>query len=341
MFSEEDLQTVLQDFPKFELCYEIYAHNKVSDYDVVLAIPEGKKCFAWFTSLKGELVCIVLELDQNGTILDYRVVQTSFSEKLAYKTGTVFYGTVFKCKNKNVQCFCVEDMYFYAGKPCFLPYYRKLEILGNIFKYEMSQIALNSGFTIFGLPVLSAKEDTLSNAGYTLSNVGYNVSVYKYRFFEEKYARKIVVKNATKSKPYQNSIKSNGISMKLNGFQKVGEFDTKNSNKNPKTAIFKVIADIEPDIYHLYNVSGGNETYCDVAFVPDYTTSVMMNKLFRKIKENDNLDAIEESDDEEDFQNCDEDKYVYLDRYYNMKCEYNYKFKRWMPISLAKEHETC
>jgi len=64
-----------------------------------------------------------------------------------------------------------------------------------------------------------------------------------------------------------------------------------------------------------------------------------MNKLFRKIKENDNLDAIEESDNEEEFQNNKEDKYVYLDRSFKMNCEFNNKFKRWMPISLASRND--
>ena len=35
-----------------------------------------------------------------------------------------------------------------------------------------------------------------------------------------------------------------------------------------------------------------------------------MNKLFRTIKENDNLDYLEESDDEEEFENISSDKYV-------------------------------
>ena len=60
----------------------------------------------------------------------------------------------------------------------------------------------------------------------------------------------------------------------------------------------------------------------------------MMNKLFRNIKENSNLDAIEESDDEEEFQDNREDKYVYLDRSFNMLCEYNNKFKKWCPIKV-------
>jgi hypothetical protein len=60
-----------------------------------------------------------------------------------------------------------------------------------------------------------------------------------------------------------------------------------------------------------------------------------MNKLFRNIKENINLDALEESDDEAEFENEKEDKYVFLDRSYKMNCQYNHKFKKWIPQSLA------
>jgi hypothetical protein len=60
-----------------------------------------------------------------------------------------------------------------------------------------------------------------------------------------------------------------------------------------------------------------------------------MNKLFRKIKENDNLDALEESDDEEEFENEKDDRFVHLDKEYKMICLYNYKFKKWYPVKLA------
>ena len=103
--------------------------------------------------------------------------------------------------------------------------------------------------------------------------------------------------------------------------------------------VFKISPDVEPDIYHLFAYQNKEEIYYDVAFIPDYKTSVMMNKLFRKIKENDNLDAAEESDDEEEFENTSENKYVYLDRSFNINCVYNSKFKRWCPISLAKEDD--
>jgi hypothetical protein len=60
-----------------------------------------------------------------------------------------------------------------------------------------------------------------------------------------------------------------------------------------------------------------------------------MNKIFRKIRENDNLDYIEESDDEDDFQNMDETKYVDLEKSVLIECVFNTKFKRWTPIRIV------
>jgi hypothetical protein len=62
-----------------------------------------------------------------------------------------------------------------------------------------------------------------------------------------------------------------------------------------------------------------------------------MNKLFRNIKENENLDALEESDEEDEFQNERSDKYVSLDKKYNMICNFSYKFKKWIPEKIAEE----
>jgi hypothetical protein len=56
-----------------------------------------------------------------------------------------------------------------------------------------------------------------------------------------------------------------------------------------------------------------------------------MNGLFRNIRENKNLDAIEESDDEEDFQDSRIDKYVDLKKTLSIECVFNQKFKKWVP----------
>lgn len=60
-----------------------------------------------------------------------------------------------------------------------------------------------------------------------------------------------------------------------------------------------------------------------------------MNNIFRKIKENANLDLLEESDDEDDFEDTRTDKYVDLSKVVRMKCQYTHKFKKWIPIEIV------
>ena len=65
----------------------------------------------------------------------------------------------------------------------------------------------------------------------------------------------------------------------------------------------------------------------------------MMNSLFRNIRENKNLDYIEESDDDEDFQNMNIDKYVNIEKVLLMECVFNNKFKRWTPVRVVGPKE--
>lgn len=108
---------------------------------------------------------------------------------------------------------------------------------------------------------------------------------------------------------------------------------TTNKFKEPvgrERAIFLTTADMQSDIYHLVHPSSWYMT--DVAYIPNYKTSVMMNRLFRNIKENDNLDAMEDSDDEDDFHDIRYDKYVNLTKQLTMECMYHKKFRRWIPL---------
>ena len=95
--------------------------------------------------------------------------------------------------------------------------------------------------------------------------------------------------------------------------------------------IFTIYADIPPDIYRLY--TSMNE-YVGIAHIPDLSTSIFMNSIFRNIKENTNLDLLEESDDEEEFENTSIDKFVDLQKNVRMKCIYNSVFNKWLPIQI-------
>jgi hypothetical protein len=309
--TEREIGLVLQQFPKFELSYEIITHKKVRNADVILAIPEGNKCFAWFTNYNKENVCFILEIDKTNNIKNIKKINTSFVDSLSI--GSIFYGSMFKYNN--ISCFSIEDIYYYKGKNIIhTPYSNKLKLLKDIFTNEISQSILNNSFIIFGIPIIYSDFNKLLNE---IQLVPYKVNQIKFRFFDKNNSRKI-------------------MTMK---YYKPSNVITNIIQKEKKSAVFKVMADINPDIYYLFTSNEGIDDQYDIAFVPDYKTSVMMNALFRNIKENHNLDAIEESDDEEDFEDSREDKYVYLDKSFNITCEYNYKFKRWIPISLASDND--
>ena len=309
--TEIEKKLVLQKFPKFELSYEIITHKKVHNSNVILAIPEGNHYFAWFTYYNNEYLCFSLEIDEKNKIKDIKKLNTSFIDELALGLGTVFYGTMLKYNN--ISCFSIEDIYYYKGQNYIhIPYLNKLQLLKNIFINEMSQKILNNNFTIFGLPLIYSDFNLLLN---DIQKLPYKINQLKFRFFEKNNSRKIMTMTY-----YKQTIATKNI-----------------IQKGKKVSNFKIMADIEPDIYYLFIIKNGIEEYHDIAFIPDYKTSVMMNGLFRNIKENINLDFIEESDDETDFEDASDNKYVYLDRSYNIKCEFNYKFKRWVPICLVNE----
>ena len=333
--SDTEISLVLQKFPKFELSYENITHKKVHNANVILAIPEGKRFFTWFTSYNHENICFSLEIDDNNKIKNIKKLNTSFMDCLL---GTIFYGIMFKYND--ISCFSIEDIYYYKGQNYIhTPYSNKLQLLKAIFTNEISQSLLNNRFTVFGMPLVYSDFKLLLT---DIQNLPYKISQLKFRFFEKNNSRKIMTMN------YYNQIdkKTEQIDKKIvqkDTYQRdTSQRDTSQRDtyqnqrdKNKKTAIFKIMAGTEPDIYNLFITKNGNEEYYDIAIIPDYKTSVMMNSLFRNIKENINLDAIEESDDETDFEDGREDKYTYLDRSFNIKCEFNYKFKRWIPISLA------
>ena len=294
--TQEEQSELLKSFPNvnIELSYENVVHKKVHDVDYVMTIPNGQKCFAWFTHVKNQNVCIVMEITDKKQILSMKIVQCCFKSELCY--GTVFYGTTFM---KGVIFFSVEDILYYKGNNCSKKsFLEKLETLEIIFKREIRQVSYSRSHMVFGLPPIILKKASVNPP---------------------------LVKVTEKQEP-KATIKPREFAPQKNG---------KNNNEVRSSKVFTVKADIQNDIYHLYVDENGRSEYFDVAYIPDYKTSVYMNSLFRKIKENKNLDSLEESDDEEEFENDQIDKFVHLDRSYKMNCIFHPKFKKWVPIDLS------
>lgn len=315
MLREEEIRDILKEFPNIELSYETLLHKKVYDADIIMAIPDGNKYFVWFTTYKNDNVCFLLQLgDSNHPLNKKHIVQariykdTTFHNKLHY--GTILYGTMFKYNN--ISCFAIENMYSWQGHQLSSQtlFSKKLEYMHELLK---SIKPIPQKHLLFGMPLFVKGGTQFTKLLNDIETLPYKIKTLQFRYLQGENTNQVLFMNYFKPK---TSYKDNA--------KKVNE------------TVFKVVPDIQNDIYHLYTNKNGYDQfeYYDIAFIPDYKTSVMMNTLFRTIKENVNLDALEESDDEEEFENDSSSKFVDLEKSFLMKCVFNAKFKRWVPIHL-------
>ena len=298
-FTDHQLRQILEDFPSFELSYEKKLHKKVQ-CDIYLTIPKGKKFFAWFKIFKNTPICFFLEINRKNKSIDNIVhYQFPFNKILCSGSGTILYGTIFYVNKK--RCFNIENIYYLRGNNMkYVNNFIKVKEIHNLMKFYIKQKYLNNNSILMGLPLIDTNYYNLLNK---INNLYYDVFCIQYRLLY-------------KNKPFLNEI-------------------VKIDKKIYKYLLVKPT--IINDIYDLYVLNDKKYERFSIAYIPDYKSSVMMNTLFRDIKENRNLDALEESDDEEEFENISMDKFVNLDKKYVMKCLYNSKFKLWQPIEVVNE----
>ena len=211
--------------------------------------------------------------------------------------NTILYGTFLS----NQKFFIIEDIFYYKNQNVSkLNYFHKLNYYQKLFENDIKQVSYISNDVVFSLPISCQSYNELISEISSLPYKIYSIAFIKFHKNNEKSIMK-----------YKEKIISK--------------------------AIFKVKPDIQNDIYDLYCINSKQELiFHNIAYIPNFKTSVMMNKLFRNIKENNNLDALEESDEEEEFENINIDKFVYLNKSILIECQYNFKFKMWIPIKELK-----
>ena len=347
--AHDQTKQLMSRFPPFELSYETVCHKKVSNqYNVCFAIPQGRKYYIWFTFLGDKNVCLLLDIGRDKKIGKVVTVTTTFLPALSL--GTILYGTVltdesepFTPETKRAM-FVVEDALWYKGLPLSKSIFgEKLGYLYEMFsKGEVSRACSVQTVDLqmsFVLPVGWSTETTETEFEPTAivpekwkSKVSYMIHHFQYRSLSKLVPFMNVLNNRISTKPVLLPASNSSSSY----VSPVSSYRPDFKRPQYKMAsIFQVRADIQFDIYHLYAYGQSGPAYYDIAYIPNYKSSVFMNGLFRNIKENKNLDYIEESDDEDDFENCKEDKYVDLKKIVYMECVFNIKFKRWTPVKVV------
>ena len=298
-FTKYDMTTIMKQFPNIELSYEKNIHKKVYSSNIYLTIPKGKKYFAWFRNWKNKNICLLLELDRyKKNIKQFSVKKTCFDRNLCSGNGTIFYGTCFYINNYSF--FNIEDIFTFKGNDISRDSQnKKFIILNTILKNYIRPVIFTKNDIAFGMPVMDTNHDKLIKK---IQNLPYELYAIQHRLLHKK-----------------------------------GSFLNERINIVPKYEfIFTIKTTIKPDIYELYFMKNGRLHYYKNAIITDYKTSVYMNNFFRNIKENDNLDTLEERDDEEEFENISEDKYVNLNKELPFKCVYLKYYKTWKPIEQIK-----
>jgi len=350
------VQYLIKRLPKFELSYETIAHKKVfSEYNICLSIPNGKKCMAWFSFDRIKDVCYLMELNKEKNISKVSIIDTLFDNSLS--KGTILYGTIISLEksqehigdeNPGKRLFVIEDMFFYKGIPLKnMVFGEKLGYIEDFMKNYIVQEFPSNNSIVFTLPMMwgifdefPSEDSIFTEYEKIKNNIPYNVHHLQLRKLMDisPYLNLTITTVLTKLNNKKNiSLESDETKVSKQLANYISDFH-KPQYKFP--TIFQISADIQFDIYHLF--ACGKEKamlYYGVACIPNLKTSIFMNSLFRNIRENHNLDYIEESDDEADFENISQDKYVDLNKTLNIECIFSQKFKKWIPIRVVGKHE--
>jgi len=297
-------QSIMEKFPNVELSYEKNLYKKVQhNSDIYLTIPKGRKYFAWLTTYKSSPACLLLELNKDKTSINsIQIGGSSFNKLLTVGSGTVFYGTLFSLNKSSF--FNIENIFYFKGKNIsHLNQLNKINTIAYILKNHINNVLYTSQSLVFGLPIIETNRNKLLDIIQSLS---YDIYCIQHRSLTNNY-------------PFKNE--------RIHIEKKI-------------YANLLVKPHLQNDIYEVFSQTDNKLISNGFMVVSDYKTSVFMNNLFRTIKENDNLDALEESDDEDEFENTSPDKFVDMDTTYVMNCLYSNKFKYWIPLDITKSSIT-
>jgi len=332
----DKMSSLLNTFPVFELSYETISHKKVSnEYDICLAIPVGKKAYIWFTIVNGEQVCYLFELNKDKKIIAN--VELNIPVDLDISIGTFLYGTIMPEKEKTANWFIVEDILLFKGHSLQKSLIHEKLLVLEEFMYALPRKYNSIEDTLIILPVFwkvgkAERENTMNIPEPIVARIPYTIHHIQYRCsmqimpFLNVFVNK---RNSTDANTLQPS------TIHVVQPSKMLAFDFSKPQYKTNT-VFHVKADIQYDIYHLYAYGKQKQlVYYNVAYVPNYKSSTFLNGIFRNIRENTNLDYIEESEDEEEFEKNTLDKYVDTNKSVLMECIFNHKFKKWTPIRVV------
>jgi hypothetical protein len=356
-------RVLLSKFPSFaKPFYETNIHKKVDEsYDIAVAVPVGKRAFLWFTYIVNQKIVCIIEVGRNQQLQDnIHILSWDYPE--SFCLGTLLSGYLLDGEedtpHSHCKYFIADDIFqlkgFVFGDPFPVPLARKYDAYVDFFtaisndrihgNYSIHNIVMWNYPKSFEIPEkwkstiaypvkhvqLRSSHTIIPHGNYILSKNPWSNGTGPMIIPDE---QPNIGEIEIDAKSYSSSVWNGGKQTK----KYVPEWNIcYHKPIHHKITLFWVMADIDYDVYYLYIRP---DVLFQYAFIPTYKTSILMNSLFRNIPENACLDKIEESEDEEDFENIQETKYVDLEKKLLMECHFDPKFRRWIPLRPIYENQ--
>ncbi len=354
LLSQSDSEIVTKRICPIPFAYEAdYYYNLINTTsfpEIVLAIPYGKKFCVYFSYYKDKDVCYLIELNRDKTPVRISIVNIPYKKELSI--GTLLYGTLIPLntiqtpstifENDLRSIFVIEDIYLWNGVSTEdMMYSQRLGYIKTLFEtYGLSTEFNTTSQLLFYLPMMWFIHTNTCERNQLEKQI--LLSYYSKKDSIIYQVHHLQMRNIQVQSPYLN------IQIGVSATNTITKELISNIHVCPYThdyfkPIYKVpsIFIVKPspkyDLYYLYCMDSKNDpVFYGFAGIPDLKTSVFMNLLFRNLKENMNLDHIQESDDEED-------EHVELkdmNRSIHMNCEFHMKIKKWVPIQTVSSMDS-
>ena len=280
-------------FPSIQMSCEQQVQNTFHKNDIFMAIPRGIPCFLWCTANLSNNTAVCVVISNNKYLFHFDIpLLIPFIEN----QGTIVGATKFGIDSMNdieMNFFAIDDIYYYRGQHVtHMTWGEKLSLLKDVLSCKL----FDNGQIkmMIGLPLISYSKKHFQ---LSMKTCPYDIEKYIYRNFHQ---------------------------------SNISYVEIPSKEKQCKT--FRIKASPLFDIYYLYELDDVHCHHVDppTLNIPNYKTSVQMNALFRDIKENTNLDLLEESDEEEEFQETnDMNTYTDLEKVVEMECYYDEDLNKW------------
>jgi hypothetical protein len=320
----EDFKTLIStnNYNEFNVTNRIH-YNK---FKYARIIPKGKKIFVWFQTNHRNSGMPTIQYFEKHTITNkISYMSDKFNICCDYhhlscgKNGTVLYGTLFNFKN--IKYFNIEDIYSFKNVLTNNKNWEeKYSFINDLFSNYIKQIGYNNKDIILLNPLTHSLPHDINEmknkVPYDIYCVQYLSSRSDKVFYKLEQRKNIKDVDMNKEDYGHKYIKNN---------QKTSY----NKNDIISSTSFMVKSGIQHDDYDIYDIK--TNEYIGKSHIPDCKTSSFMNSIFRNIRENENLDLLEESDDEEEFQNTNIDKFIKLNKEEILSMSFDNRFMLWKP----------